>query len=70
MTRGDDEVRIDAVLDAVSDTTDRDGVASLRDTAEEAGEEDEYEDLFTVDDVEAREVGVDLDEVADEPPLS
>jgi hypothetical protein len=68
MSNGDDEVILS--LDAVNDTTDRDGVASLRDRAEEAGDEDEYEDLFSLDDLEAREVGVDLDKREEEPPLS
>ena len=57
-------------LDDLKETTDRDGVAALRDTAAEAGNENAVEDLFSLDAVEAREVGVDLDAMNDESPLS
>ena len=40
----------------------QDGVASLRDTEAEAGDEGELTDLFDVDQREARELGADLDE--------
>jgi hypothetical protein len=40
---------------------DQDGVASLRDTEAEAGDESEIRDRFDMDDREARELGVDLD---------
>jgi hypothetical protein len=40
---------------------DQDGVASLRDTEAEAGDESQIRDAFDMDDREARELGVDLD---------
>jgi hypothetical protein len=46
--------------------SDQDGVASLRDTEAEAGDESEIRDVFDMDDREARELGVDLDD-RDEP---
>ena len=45
---------------------DRDGLASLRDTEAEAGDETEIDDDFDMDDREARELGADLDD-RDEP---
>ena len=54
----------------LKETTDRDGVAALRDTAAEAGDENAVEDLFSLDVVEAHELGVDLDAMNDESPLS
>jgi len=45
---------------------DQDGVASLRDTEAEAGDEEEITDEFDMDDREARELGVSLDD-RDEP---
>lgn len=45
---------------------DQDGVASLRDTESEAGDDEEIIDEFDMDDREARELGVDLDD-RDEP---
>ena len=45
---------------------DQDGVDSLRDTEAEAGDESEVVDDFDMDDREARELGVDLDD-RDEP---
>ena len=45
---------------------DRDGVASLRDTEAESGDEEEIFDDFDMDDRAARELGVDLDD-RDEP---
>jgi len=45
---------------------DRDGVSALRDTEAEAGDESEIDDDFDMDDREARELGVDLDD-RDEP---
>jgi hypothetical protein len=59
-----------AHLDDLKETTDRDGVAALRDTAAEAGDENAVEDLFSLDLVEARELGVNLDVINDEPPLT
>jgi hypothetical protein len=46
--------------------SDQDGVASLRDIEAEAGDESEIRDAFDMDDREARELGVDLDD-RDEP---
>jgi hypothetical protein len=57
-------------LQGLGSERDRDGVASLRDVQEEAGDEHEVEDLFDLDQREARERGVDLDVVAGEVPLS
>jgi len=45
---------------------DQDGVESLRDTEAEAGDEQEIADEFDMDDREARELGVNLDD-RDEP---
>jgi hypothetical protein len=45
---------------------DQDAVAALRDTEAEAGEEQGVDDTFDLDDKEARELGVDLDN-RDEP---
>jgi hypothetical protein len=45
---------------------DQDGVDSLRDTEAEAGDDSEIRDAFDMDDREARELGVDLDD-RDEP---
>jgi len=40
---------------------DRDGVESLRDVEAEQGDEESLDDLFDLDDREARELGVELD---------
>jgi hypothetical protein len=48
---------------------DQDPLASLQDTEAEQGEEAEVDDEFQVDKTEARELGVDLDEMDDEPRL-
>ena len=45
---------------------DQDGVGSMRDTEAEAGDETEITDDFDMDDREARELGVNLDN-RDEP---
>jgi len=45
---------------------DRDGVSALRDTEAEAGDESGIDDVFDMDDREARELGVNLDD-RDEP---
>ncbi|HEX3823963.1 MAG TPA: hypothetical protein VHV79_05835 [Mycobacteriales bacterium] len=47
---------------------DRDGVASLRDTEAEAGDEDETDDSYDLDQDEAREIGVNLDRTGGETP--
>jgi hypothetical protein len=65
----DDTVSLDESADSEL-ARDRDGVASLRDTSDESGDEEEVTDLFDLDEREAREVGVELDGgVADEPRL-
>ena len=46
---------------AVSLSRDRDGVESLRDTEAEQGDEESLDDLFDLDDREAKELGVSLD---------
>jgi hypothetical protein len=53
-------------VDLARSGRDQDGVASLRDTDAEAGDENEIVDDFDMDDREARELGVDLDD-RDEP---
>jgi hypothetical protein len=61
---------LEQLQDRTSDR-DRDGIGSLRDVQEEAGDESEVEDLFELDVVEARERGVNLDAVdEDESRLS
>jgi len=60
----------DISLDAPRFDRDRDGVASLRDTEEEQGDESELDDLFDVDESEADETDTDLDgDPRDEPRL-
>jgi hypothetical protein len=60
----------DPSLDAWPTDPEQDGVASLHDTEAEAGDEGELDDLFDVDEREARELGADLDEAdPDEPRL-
>ncbi|MCW2543213.1 MAG: hypothetical protein JWM40_765 [Frankiales bacterium] len=55
--------------DLVSPRAD-DGSGSLRDTAEEAGDETEVRDLFDLDEREATELGVHLEgSMVDEPRL-
>ena len=46
---------------AVSLSRDRDGVESLRDIEAEQGDEEALDDLFDLDDREAKELGVSLD---------
>jgi hypothetical protein len=53
----DDDVSLDDALT----NPDSDGVAALRDTEAEAGDEAEVDDDFDLDRTEARELGVDLD---------
>jgi hypothetical protein len=63
---GDDTVSLDA---PVGDR-DRDGVGSLRDVESEQGDEAEVDDLFVLDEIAAREVGVDFNgDQRDEPTL-
>jgi len=56
----------DDAIEGVGAGRDQDGVASLRDTEAEAGDEEEITDDFDMDDTEARELGVNLDD-RDEP---
>lgn len=52
--------------DLPGDSRDRDGIASLRDVEEEAGDEAAVHDAYDMDLREARELGVQLDS-RDEP---
>jgi hypothetical protein len=61
---GDDD-STDERLD-VPKSRDDDPVASLRDTDEEAGDEEELDDAYDMDDREAKELGAQLDD-RDEP---
>jgi hypothetical protein len=57
-------------LDAPRADRDRDGVDSLRDVDSEQGDEAEVDDLFVLDETEARELGVDFTgDQRDEPRL-
>jgi len=57
-------------LDAPRHNRDRDGVESLRDTDAEQGDEAELDDLFDLDEREARDSATDLDgDPSDEPHL-
>ena len=47
---------------------DRDGVESLRDTEAESGDEDEVDDRYDLDRLEAQELGVALDRTDGETP--
>ena len=71
MTENESIDRDDIVsLDAPRQNRDRDGVDSLRDTDAEQGDEVELDDLFDLDESEARETDVDLDgDARDEPRL-
>ena len=60
-----DEDPPDTSLDA-SESPDRDGVAGLHDVEAEAGDEEGLSDTYDMDDREARELGVQLDD-RDEP---
>jgi len=51
----DDVISYDAIPDR-----DQDGIAAMHDTAEEAGDESEVDDLFDLDETEARELGSDF----------
>lgn len=64
----DDAESLDAGTDAQWDR-DRDGVGSLRDTEAEAGDEEEVTDTYTLDEREARDLGVALDGGTDEGRL-
>lgn len=48
---------------------DRDPVVAMHDIEQEAGEEAELEDMYCMDLAAAREVGVELDQLDDEPVL-
>jgi hypothetical protein len=62
----EDTVSYDDVRDGAG--RDRDGVASLRDTEEEQGDEAELTDDFDLDQDEAKELGVNLDRTGGETP--
>jgi hypothetical protein len=55
-------------LDDPPSDRDRDGIASLRDTEAEAGDEEEIADDFDVDVSESREIGADVDRLGGETP--
>jgi len=71
MTENESIGRDDIIsLDAPRGNRDRDGVESLRDTDAEQGDESELDDLFDLDEREARDSATDLDgEARDEPRL-
>jgi hypothetical protein len=50
------------------DNREQDGVASLRDTEEEQGDEAELTDEFDLDQSAAKETGADLDRLGGETP--
>jgi hypothetical protein len=56
----------DSDVDRTARRPDQDGVAGLRDVEAETGDESEISNDFDMDDREARELGVDLDN-RDEP---
>jgi hypothetical protein len=64
----DDEIEDDVIededivsLDTPLGDRDRDGVASLHDVEAEAGDEIGLDDLFDIDETEARELDADID---------
>lgn len=59
----DDDISLDAPRGR-----DQDGVASLRDTEAEEGDEEGLDDDFDLDQREARELGVQLDSDGDQEP--
>jgi hypothetical protein len=61
-----DMISLDDIRD--EERRNRDGVSSLRDTEAESGDEDEVMDRFSLDSVEARELGVALDPTDGETP--
>jgi hypothetical protein len=65
----EDVVSLEELSDSLADR-ERDGISSLHDTSEEAGDEAELADRFDLDEREAREAGVALDGgTRDEPRL-
>ena len=64
----DDAESLEAIA-AAQGNRDRDGVGSLRDTEAEAGDEEEITDTYTLDEREARDLGVALDGGTDEGRL-
>ena len=60
----DNDIELDA-----PPSRDQDPLASLRDTEAEEGEDEGIEDDFDIDQREARELGVQLDGVEEEPRL-
>lgn len=65
-----DDAEFDESAEELKVSTDQDGVATLRDVESEAGDEQELQDMFTLDKEEARELGANLDSVdGPEPAL-
>jgi hypothetical protein len=64
-----DEISYDEVAAEAEHDRDRDGIDALRDVEAEAGDEEAVDDSFNLDTNEARELGVALDRVDDEPRL-
>jgi hypothetical protein len=65
-----DDISYDEVAAGAEHNRDRDGVDGLRDVEAEAGDEAAVGDSFDLDTSEARELGVALDRVEDEPRLA
>ena len=65
-----DDISYDQVAAEAEHNRDRDGIDGLRDVEAEAGDEAAVGDSFDLDISEARELGVALDRVDDEPRLA
>ena len=61
---------LDHVEEEADEEVDRelDGASSLHDTDAEAGDEEEVDDTYDIDDLEAREAGVNLDGMDGQEP--
>jgi hypothetical protein len=59
----------DEVDERYSRLLDHDPVVAMHDIEQEAGEEAELEDMYCMDIAAARELGVELDQLYDEPVL-
>ena len=64
-----DDISYDEVAAEAEHNRDRDGIDALRDVEAEAGDEEAVGDGFDLDTNEARDLGVALDRVDDEPRL-
>jgi hypothetical protein len=64
-----DEISYDEAAAEAEHDRDRDGIDALRDVEAEAGDEESVGDGFDLDTNEARDLGVALDRVDDEPRL-